>query len=103
MISWLQRFAGNGPSAWISKKKTRNFMRWRSRTGFFAREKGTRLPGRVKRMARAFFQFWTAKEAVLKATALGLSLELSKLEIGLSPLRILAMEDAGKIHRQAGI
>ena len=29
-----------------------------------------------------FFQFWTAKEAVLKATALGLSLELSKLEIG---------------------
>ena len=47
---------------------------------------------------RAFFQFWTAKEAVLKATSLGLSLELSSLEIGLTPLRILAMEDAGKIH-----
>ena len=47
---------------------------------------------------RAFFQFWTAKEAVLKATSLGLSLELSKLEIGLTPLRILAMEDAGNIH-----
>jgi 4'-phosphopantetheinyl transferase len=47
---------------------------------------------------RVFFQFWTAKEAVLKATSLGLSLELSKLEIGLTPLRILAIEDAGKIH-----
>jgi 4'-phosphopantetheinyl transferase len=47
---------------------------------------------------RAFFQFWTAKEAVLKATSLGLSLELSKLEIGLAPLRILAIEDAAKIH-----
>ena len=47
---------------------------------------------------RTFFQFWTAKEAVLKATSLGLSLELSKLEIGLTPLRILAMEDTGKIH-----
>ena len=47
---------------------------------------------------RVFFQFWTAKEAVLKATSLGLSLELSKLEIALMPLRILAIEDAGKIH-----
>jgi 4'-phosphopantetheinyl transferase len=46
---------------------------------------------------RAFFQFWTAKEAVLKATAVGLSLELSKLEIGLTPLRILAFEDPGQI------
>jgi 4'-phosphopantetheinyl transferase len=46
---------------------------------------------------RAFFQFWTAKEAVLKATSLGLALELSKLEIGLRPLRILALEDAAKI------
>jgi 4'-phosphopantetheinyl transferase len=47
---------------------------------------------------RTFFQFWTAKEAVLKAIALGLSLELSKLEIGLTPLRIVAIEDAGKIN-----
>lgn len=41
---------------------------------------------------RAFFQLWTAKEAVTKATALGLSLELSKVEIGLDPLRVLALE-----------
>lgn len=47
---------------------------------------------------RAFFQFWTAKEAILKASSLGLTLELSKLEIGLGPLRILALEDAAKIH-----
>jgi len=46
----------------------------------------------------AFFQLWTAKEAFLKATSLGLALELSKFEIGLSPLRILALEDAAKIH-----
>ena len=48
---------------------------------------------------RAFFQFWTAKEAVLKATALGLMLELSKLEIGLMPLRIVAFEDSGETSR----
>jgi 4'-phosphopantetheinyl transferase len=47
---------------------------------------------------RAFFQFWTAKEAILKATSLGLSLELSKLEIGLAPLRILGAEDSVKIN-----
>jgi len=46
----------------------------------------------------AFFQLWTAKEAVLKATSLGLALELSKLEIGLRPLRILALENEAKIH-----
>ena len=47
---------------------------------------------------RVFFQFWTAKEAVLKATSLGLSLELSKLEIGLDPLRILTMESTDGLH-----
>jgi 4'-phosphopantetheinyl transferase len=47
---------------------------------------------------RAFFQLWTAKEAVLKATGLGLTLELSKLEIGLGPLRVLTLEDSGKNH-----
>jgi phosphopantetheinyl transferase len=47
---------------------------------------------------RAFFQFWTAKEAVLKAASLGLSSELSKLEIGLGPLRIVAWEDCCSAH-----
>jgi 4'-phosphopantetheinyl transferase len=47
---------------------------------------------------RAFFQFWTAKEAVLKATSLGLALDLSKLEIDLSPLRMLNAGDSAKIN-----
>jgi 4'-phosphopantetheinyl transferase len=47
---------------------------------------------------RAFFQFWTAKEAVLKATSLGMALDLSKLEIDLTPLRIVHMEDSAKIN-----
>ncbi len=41
---------------------------------------------------RTFFQVWTAKEAVTKATALGLSLELSKVEIGLNPLRVQTLD-----------
>ena len=45
----------------------------------------------------AFFQIWTAKEAVLKATARGLALELTKLEVALSPLRVVALEGAKKI------
>lgn len=47
---------------------------------------------------RAFFQLWTAKEAVLKATSLGLALDLSKLEIDLTPLRIVHMEDSAKTN-----
>jgi 4'-phosphopantetheinyl transferase len=47
---------------------------------------------------RVFFQLWTAKEAVLKATSLGLALELSKLEVGLTPLRVIALEDEAKAH-----
>jgi 4'-phosphopantetheinyl transferase len=45
-----------------------------------------------------FFQLWTAKEAVLKATSLGLALELSKLEIGLRPLRVAALEEEAGIR-----
>ena len=47
---------------------------------------------------QVFFQLWTAKEAVLKATSLGLAIELSKLEVGLAPLRVIALEDEAKIH-----
>ena len=47
---------------------------------------------------QVFFQLWTAKEAVLKATSLGLALELSKLEVGLAPLRLIALEDEANIH-----
>jgi 4'-phosphopantetheinyl transferase len=43
----------------------------------------------------AFFRLWTAKEAVTKATGLGLSLELSKIEIGIVPLRVFALEAPG--------
>jgi 4'-phosphopantetheinyl transferase len=47
---------------------------------------------------RAFFQIWTAKEAVLKAASLGLTSELSKLEIGLGPLRIVAWEECCSVQ-----
>jgi 4'-phosphopantetheinyl transferase len=42
---------------------------------------------------QAFLQIWTAKEALLKATSVGLSLELSSVEIGLNPLRVMALQD----------
>ena len=48
----------------------------------------------------AFFQIWTAKEAVLKATAHGLALELTKVEVALSPLRVVALEGAEKIGNE---
>jgi 4'-phosphopantetheinyl transferase len=56
------------------------------------KEEIARQDGEIARVA-TFFQIWTAKEAVLKASSLGIALELSKIEIGLRPLRILALED----------
>ena len=47
-----------------------------------------------ERRWRAFFQIWTAKEAVLKANSLGLSLEPSKVEVALSPLRLTRIEES---------
>ncbi|HEY5704585.1 MAG TPA: 4'-phosphopantetheinyl transferase superfamily protein [Terrimicrobiaceae bacterium] len=47
---------------------------------------------------RVFFQLWTAKEAVLKATSIGLALELSKLEVALAPLRVVTLENEAKAH-----
>ena len=59
---------------------------------FCEREKNEIARADEKTALAIFFQLWTAKEAVSKATALGLSLELSKIEIGLDPLRILSLE-----------
>ena len=59
---------------------------------FCEREKNEIARADDKTDRAMFFQLWTAKEAVTKATALGLSLELSKVEIGLDPLRVLALE-----------
>jgi 4'-phosphopantetheinyl transferase len=59
---------------------------------FCEREKNEIARADEKTGLRTFFQLWTAKEAVTKATALGLSLELSKVEIGLDPLSVLALE-----------
>ena len=42
---------------------------------------------------RAFFRLWTAKEATMKATSLGFALDLDRVEIGLQPLRVLAIEN----------
>ena len=44
---------------------------------------------------RNFFRLWTAKEAVMKATALGFALGLSKIRIGLDPLRVVALDWEG--------
>lgn len=41
---------------------------------------------------RGFFRLWTAKEALMKATALGFALELSKIEVGLDPLRVVSLD-----------
>jgi 4'-phosphopantetheinyl transferase len=59
---------------------------------FCEREKNKITRADQKTGLRTFFQLWTAKEAVTKATALGLSLELVKVEIGLDPLGVLAVE-----------
>jgi 4'-phosphopantetheinyl transferase len=59
---------------------------------FCEREKNEIARADHRNGLRTFFQLWTAKEAVTKATALGLSLELSKVEIGLDPLRVLSLE-----------
>ena len=45
-----------------------------------------------------FFQLWTAKEAILKAASVGLALELSTVEIGLRPLRVVALDEKAKIE-----
>lgn len=44
---------------------------------------------------RRFFRLWTSKEALMKATSLGFALELSKIEIGLNPLRVVALNWSG--------
>lgn len=52
---------------------------------------------------RRFFRFWTAKEALMKATSLGFALELSKIEVGLDPLRVVSLDwdgpDDWTLHR----
>lgn len=44
---------------------------------------------------RRFFQLWTAKEAVMKATGLGFALALDRITIGLDPLCLLALDHPG--------
>ncbi|HEY5705993.1 MAG TPA: 4'-phosphopantetheinyl transferase superfamily protein [Terrimicrobiaceae bacterium] len=50
-----------------------------------------------KSSLQAFFQIWTAKEAIMKATSLGMSLEPSRVEVGLNPLRLLAINGAEEL------
>jgi 4'-phosphopantetheinyl transferase len=88
-----------GPIGVDIEKKDPEFHAMEIAERFFCQREREEIARRGKEDGlRVFFQFWTAKEAVLKATALGLSLELSKLEIGLRPLRILSIEGAGMIH-----
>ena len=97
--SWWQRFAGTGPSGWTLKNTILDSTRWKSQRRFFCEQEKAEIAGQDgEARLEAFFQLWTAKEAFLKATSLGLALELSKFEIGLRPLRMLALEDAAKIH-----
>jgi 4'-phosphopantetheinyl transferase len=55
------------------------------------KEEIARQNGEMARL-QAFLQIWTAKEAMLKATSLGLSLELSRVEVALTPLRVIVLQ-----------
>lgn len=44
---------------------------------------------------RRFFRLWTAKEAMMKVTGMGFALELSRIEVGLFPLRLMNLDWEG--------
>ncbi len=62
------------------------------------REQIARLDGDAR--LEAFFQIWTAKEAILKATGRGFGLELTKVEVALSPLRVVALDEGERIRSE---
>jgi 4'-phosphopantetheinyl transferase len=53
-----------------------------------------------ERRLRAFFQIWTAKEALLKANSLGFSVDPSKVEVALNPLRFISGESGDAESRR---
>lgn len=59
---------------------------------FSARERETLETPDDTEFLRRFYQLWTAKEAVMKATSLGFALELANIEIGLNPLRLTSLK-----------
>lgn len=59
---------------------------------FSSRERNELETSGDEEFLRRFYRLWTAKEAVMKATALGFALELSKIEIGLDPLRLVSLD-----------
>lgn len=63
-----------------------------ARRYFSERERGEMETSDDKRYLRRFFRLWTAKEALMKATSLGFALELSKIEVGLDPLRVVSLD-----------
>jgi 4'-phosphopantetheinyl transferase len=58
---------------------------------FCATERNEIARSRPEDRLRAFFRLWTAKEALLKGTSLGLTSELDQVEVSLAPLRVVTM------------
>ncbi len=59
---------------------------------FSERERGEIEADDEAAYLRGFFRLWTAKEALMKVTALGFALELSKIDVGLDPLRVVSLD-----------
>ena len=91
----------NSPIGVDIEKKDPRFQAMAIAERFFCDGEKEQIAGLDARARlEAFFQIWTAKEAVLKATARGLALELTKVEVALSPLRVVTLDEEENIHSE---
>jgi 4'-phosphopantetheinyl transferase len=82
----------------IEKEDPRFDARQIAERYFCAAERNEIAKSRPEDQFRAFFRLWTAKEALLKGTSLGLTSELHQAEVSLAPLRVVTMpgQEAGE-------